>query len=99
MAVDQTYLTRHFGLAATLRFCLGDNAHISTWVEPGTKRISFEFANPDGVCEKLAPVFFSEQGMAIGNARDLIEAAREVKKTMSFAINTDGEQRWENPNA
>jgi hypothetical protein len=96
---DGIYVTRHFGLASALRFCLGDSAHLATFVEPGSKRISYEFADHEGVCEKLAGVFFSEQGMATDDARMLIEAAREVKKTMSAAIHAEGEQVWRNPNA
>jgi hypothetical protein len=98
MAVETIYTSRHFGLASALRYILGDSAHRETWVENGTKRISYAFRNTNGECEKLAAVFFSDAGMATGNARDLIEAAREVKKTMTAAINTDGEQIWRNPN-
>lgn len=79
---EQTYSTRHVGLAVCLRFILGDVAHLSTNVtERGSE---FVFAD-SGDCRELASQFFSDDGIAIGNARELLEIARELRRTTAQA--------------
>lgn len=82
------YQTRHFGLAAFLRFCLGDDAHISTARngEYEGSGFSFTFADePVGRCNALRKEFFDEAGAGVDDARLLLETSRSVKKTMRGA--------------
>ena len=87
------YFTRHTALASFLRYCLGDAAHIGTMKsERGT--VFYFKDDPPGHCKVLADAFFSEQGAAIGNARDLFEVAFELRQTIHKAErNPDGS--WE----
>lgn len=77
------YATRHSGLAAFLRFALGDSAHVSTAVDRATT-FSFE---PYGRCRELADAFFSDGSVAVGDARALLECSRELKQTANAARN------------
>ena len=100
MGVEKTFRTFHFGCASVLHFCLGGDSHINTRVLPGTKRIAYEFLNNDeGICEQLAKAFFdTENPMAIGDARALIESSRFIKKSMTQAIRAE-DGVWTNQEA
>ena len=80
--MTETYTTRHVGLAVTLRFILGDGAHLSTHYSD--KGCEFIFAD-SGDCRSLAAQFFSDESICIGSARELLEIAREVRKTTALA--------------
>lgn len=86
--------TKHIGLACFLRYALGDDTHVAT-VKAGEKSFLFYFVDsPRGKCQELADAFFSEQGAAIDNARELLQCEREIKLTIKTAYNSpDGE--WE----
>lgn len=91
------FKTCHQGLASFLRYAKGDAAHLRT-VRDESGRMAFEFTD-DGTCEELSYLFFSDdcgEGAAVGNARALLECQREIRKTISDAINNSGE--WRNDN-
>ena len=87
-----TYETRHVGFAAFLRYCLGNESHIST------KRIGntnlFTFADPEYKCRDLQTVFFSDESAVVGNARELLDCSRDVSHTIIHAKQFD---IWEQP--
>ncbi len=70
------FRTRHVGLSAFLRYCLGSDAHLGTLaLERG-----FEFVFSDnGKCRTLADQFFSAEGAAVTDARQLLECVREMR--------------------
>jgi hypothetical protein len=90
-----SFRTSHQGAASTLRFILGDAAHLRTY-RRSDGRITFEFENQDGNAAELAELFFSPDGIATGNARQLLECDRAVRATVGVCINS-GE--WRNENA
>lgn len=89
------YCTTHQGCASVLRFVLGDNAHRRTF-KRRDGRISFEFYDPEGKCVEIATLFFEPDGIATGNARELLASDRAVRETIGVCINS-GEWRNECP--
>lgn len=87
------FRTTHQGCASLLRFVLGDGAHIRTHRRPDG-RVAFEFDDTDRKAAELSDLFFSPEGIATGNARQLLECDRAVRATVGVCIN-DGE--WRNP--
>jgi hypothetical protein len=88
--------TSHQGCASTLRFILGDAAHLRTYRRDDGK-ITFEFENSDRKANEIAALFFSEEGIAVGDARQLLESDRAVRKTVSECIrSTDLSGEWKN---
>ena len=85
--------TSHQGLASSLRFIYGDAAHLRR--DDG--KIRFEFAAGGDVslpsCQEIERLFFSKEGLAVGQALGLLETDRALRKTISACIN-DGE--WKN---
>lgn len=81
---DQEFQTRHFSLAAFLLYILGPEAHLAT-IKKLDRGCSFVFAD-DGTCRQSADVFFSEEGAAVGNAFQLLECGRELKRTIAEAL-------------
>jgi hypothetical protein len=72
--------TRHVGLAAFLRYVLGDESHLST--EKSEKGIFFTFNDPDNKCAELETTFFSEESAVVGNARTLLDCSRQITFSM-----------------
>ena len=87
----------HQGCASLLRYVLGDGAHIRTLRRPDG-RIAFEFDDPDDKAAELADLFFSHDGIATGNARQLLDCDRAVRATVGACFNS-GEGEWRNPDA
>lgn len=81
--IETEYQTRHVGLAAFLRYGMGDASHIRTQ-KVGSYSTVFIFNNPER-CKELEQVFFSRDGAATGNARELLDCARAVKMTVAVA--------------
>jgi hypothetical protein len=86
------YETRHVGLSAFLRFCLGNDSHLST-ERKGTGYL-FTFYDPDYKCRDLQTAFFSEEGAVIGDARALLDCSREISHTI---IHSRQFEKWERP--
>jgi hypothetical protein len=87
------YRTTHQGCASVLRYVLGDAAHLRTH-RRSNGRISFEFDEADGKAAEVAELFFSPDGIATGNARQLLECDRAVRATVGECFNS-GEWRNE----
>jgi len=95
--VENTFQTRHAGLAGCLRYILGDEAHLATYLEGRSERVSYLFFDPDHQCRRLSDIFFSQDApMQIGDARGLLESMRLVRKTLSACSNSET-KRWDNP--
>lgn len=77
------YTTRHVGLAALLRYAMGDDAHLRTQ-KVGQYSTIFVFRNPER-CAELEHIFFSRDGAATGNARELLDCARVIRATVAAA--------------
>jgi hypothetical protein len=77
------YATRHVGLAAFLRYVLGDESHLST-TKGGTGYI-FSFDDPSYRCNELQTAFFSDDGAIAGNALTLLECSRAISQTIMEA--------------
>jgi hypothetical protein len=77
---NPTFQTRHSGSAAFLKYCLGDESHLKT-EKKGTGFL-FTFADSDNKCKELETTFFSTESAAVGNARTLLECARDVSYTV-----------------
>jgi hypothetical protein len=91
---SRDFYTCNFGLATFLRFALGDDAHLATMKVDGG-RASFVFRDdPQGTCRSLANEFFSEEGAAVGNARQLLECSRAAKATLAKADRSE-DGTWE----
>jgi hypothetical protein len=87
------YSTRHVALSAFLRFVLGDDHHVATM--RGENGHVFYFRDdPPGRCRELADAFFSTEGAAVGNARDLLEIQFQVRKTVAMC-NDSSDKCWE----
>jgi hypothetical protein len=85
------YTTKHQGLAALCRFALGEEAHVSTTIEPGSRRASFTFNDePEGTCDQFSREFFSNEGASVSNARALCDAYFSVRWTISAANKAGG---------
>ena len=89
------YRTCHQGCATVLRYVLGDSAHRRTY-QRSDKRISFEFEDIEGKCAETAALFFTPDGIATSNARELLACDREVRATVGICLNS-GE--WRNISA
>jgi len=87
-----TFRTTHQGCAAVLRYVLGDSAHRRTYRRSDT-RITFEFDDPDGKAAEVAALFFTHEGIATGNARELLACDREVRGTVGECISSG---QWRN---
>jgi hypothetical protein len=88
------FYTCNFGLASFLRFALGDDAHLAT-MKTDNGRTSFVFRDePQGTCRQLADAFYSEEGAAVGNARQLLECSRAAKATLAKADRSE-DGTWE----
>lgn len=86
------FRTRSEGFSALLRYTLGSNAHLRTEVTH-RERVLFTFADePVGSCKKLADDYFADGSVAIGDARCLLECARDLRWTVRQARNNGG--RW-----
>ena len=77
------FQSRHFGCSAFLLYVLGNDAHLATI--RSERGFSFVFAD-DGTVRQSADEFFSEQGVAVANARLLLDCGRELKRTIAEAI-------------
>ena len=77
------YETRHIGFAAFLRYCLGDDAHLST--ERRGIGYFFTFYDPEYKCKELQTAFFNDEGAMAGNSRELLDCSREVSHTIIHA--------------
>lgn len=87
------YHTRHLGLACFLRYVLGDRAHRAT-AKFGPSSTSFTFTDePTGTCQQLADQFFSREGVAVDNVRELLQCDRDMKLTVKSA-HADPEGVW-----
>lgn len=87
--------TTHQGFAAILRFVLGDHAHRRTYKRPDNKiafAFAFEFGDSENEAKELKKLFFSREGLAVSDARELLECNRAVGKTVGACVKT-GEWR------
>jgi len=92
MSDNYPFTTKHFGLAAFLRYVLGDEAHVSTIrFENG---IGLSFDDPDNRCKDLQRAFFTTEGAAVGDARALLDCSRQITDTI-FEAKRSG--AWERP--
>lgn len=83
------YQTRHVGLAALLRYAMGDESHLRTEKVAQYSTI-FTFSDSER-CAELERVFFSRDGAATGNARELLDCVRVIRATVAAAQrNPDG---------
>ena len=78
------YRTKHSGLAAFLKFVLGDESHVSTTVDTAT---SYAF-EPYAEAAKLADQFFAPGSVGVSDARALLECGRALKHTANAARNS-----------
>lgn len=76
-----------------LRYVLGDDAHVRTFLR-GDRRLCFEFDDQDGKAEEIAAAFFSEEGIIIGNARQLLLVEKAMRATVGECLRKD---EWRNP--
>jgi len=89
------YCTTNLGLASFLRYALGDEAHFSTTREADGRTITFRFSDDKGRCSDLATGYFSKRGVPVTDARLLLEASRDIRRTSTVAIKA-GRWDWEN---
>jgi hypothetical protein len=93
MTTTNEYTTRHVGLASFLRYCLGDQAHVATGkAHNGT--FNFFFDDADEKCREFENAFFGEEGVAVGDARALLECSKDVRTTIAKASRA-GDGTWE----
>jgi hypothetical protein len=91
------FRTKNQGLAAALRYALGRNAHLKTFIEP-EHGYTFLFADLNGECKNIKDAFFGdhgEQGFAVTDARMLLEEYRAVRESMTSAYNNP-DRKWSN---
>ena len=90
--IKNEVVTRHIGLAAFYRYCLGDKAHIATTLAGKSPAFSFDDSNKQ--CPDLEKAFFAEGGAAVGNALALCECLKAINITRSIA-NREGQWNGE----
>lgn len=71
------YATRHLGLAAFLRYCLGDESHVRTEQRGNERGCWFIFDDSEGQCAELAAQFFA--GAGVSNCKEFCDVEREVR--------------------
>jgi len=86
--MSDAYKTHRVSLASFLRY--SGIPHVST-LTLSSKVVQFEFDDPEHQCRKLELEFLS--GCAVANAMELLEADRDLKRTIKFASENDG--RWD----
>lgn len=89
--MNPMFTISHQAQASVLRYVLGDAAHRRTY-RRGDGKLAFEFYDPEGKASEIAALFFSQEGIATGNARQLLECDREVRATVGVCLN-QGEWR------
>ena len=82
------YKTRRVTFASFLRYA--GIPHVST-VKLSNTLFQFEFDDPENQCRRLEYEFFS--GCAVGSAMELLEADRDLKRTIKVA-NASKTGRW-----
>jgi hypothetical protein len=78
--VTEHYVTKHIGLASFILYCRPDS-YVST-AKAGEWSALFTFTDPDD-CEALEVAFFNTDGVAVTDARALLDCARTIKRTVS----------------
>lgn len=80
------FRTTHQGLAALLKYAA--IPHIRTEKENGERgiRAVFVFADPDRQAAELHREFFSPEGISVSDARLLLLAEFEIRKTIANAF-------------
>jgi hypothetical protein len=81
------YKTNRVSFASFLRYA--GISHLST-LKLSDKVVQFQFDDP-AQCKQLEYEFLS--GCAVANALELLEADRDLKRTIKFASENDG--RWD----
>jgi hypothetical protein len=91
--MTELYETRHVGLAAFLLYQRSD-LYVSTQ-QIGPASTMFSFSNPED-CVCLEVVFFSQEGVAVADAKALLECSRTIRQTIAQASRSqDGTYRPE----
>lgn len=89
---EELFCSRHIGAASFFWYVLGPSAHRAT-IRDGelasNARYSFYFTD-DGSCAELSDAFFSAEGAIVGNVRQLLEASRQLRKTIRLADENGG---------
>jgi hypothetical protein len=82
--------------ASLLRYAFGPDSHTRT-VRGDDRRVLFEFNAPEDECREIVRTFFDPQGAAVDNVKELLDANRSIRRSISVALR-EGEWRNENAN-
>jgi hypothetical protein len=90
-STENNYVTRHVGLASVLLY-QNPASYVCTRKAAQCFPL-FEFAAPDD-CLALETLFFSKEGVAVADARALLDCSKSIRETVAEAAKAPDGVYW-----